>query len=44
MIILDLMIDKIDYKKYFINNKLENFIGKQFLKNNFKKSYIYEQN
>ena len=43
MIISDLMIDKIDYKKYLINNKLENLIGKKFIKNKFKKDTNDEQ-
>ena len=42
MIISDLMIDNFDYRKYLINNKLENLIGKKFLKNNFEKNTIDE--
>ncbi len=33
MMILDLMIDDFDYRKYLINNKLENLIGKKYEKN-----------
>ena len=42
MIISDLLIDNFDYRKHLINNKLENLIGKKFLKKNFEKNTIDE--
>lgn len=38
MIISDLMINNIDYKKYLIDNKLENLIGKKILNKKIQKN------